>query len=140
MKEIEEYRQRQEEERRKILAGTYPPNVRQGSQNKHIQGTKEFEQKLEQMKRTDPTGQPSILEVDAQALVDKYKGTGEILISAGRTYPQENIIADEIVGRTWLTKRQRYMDTNTFRIHYSKTGVHIHPTHPKKGGSNLDIN
>ena len=140
MKEIEEYRQQQEEERRKILDGTYPSNVRQGSQNKHIQGTKEFEQKLEQMKRTDPTGQPSILEVDAQTLVDKYKGTGEILLPTGRPYPQENITANEIIGKTWLRDRQRYMDTDAFRIHYSKTDVHVHPVYPQKGDGNLDIN
>ncbi|MCL1996319.1 MAG: polymorphic toxin type 50 domain-containing protein [Defluviitaleaceae bacterium] len=129
-----------ERERQKILDGTYPSRVVQGRQNKHIQGTREFEQKREQMKRTDPTGQPSILEVDAQALVDKYKGTGDIEILKGRTYPKENIIADEIIGKTWLRDRQKYMDTDAFRIHYSKTGVHAHPVHPKKGDGNLDIN
>jgi len=34
-------------ERRKILDGTYPVRVVQGRQNKHIEGTREFEQNKE---------------------------------------------------------------------------------------------
>ncbi|MCL1996317.1 MAG: polymorphic toxin type 50 domain-containing protein [Defluviitaleaceae bacterium] len=120
-----------ERERQKILDGTYPSRVVQGRQNKHIQGTREFEQKREQIKREDPTGEPAILEVDAQALVDRYKGTGDVELRKGQAYPRETIIADSIVGKTWLSKTQRYMDVSTFQIHYSSTGVHIFPVYPK---------
>jgi hypothetical protein len=37
------------DERRRILDGTYPPRVIAGRQNKHIDGTLEFEQIRESM-------------------------------------------------------------------------------------------
>jgi len=118
-------------ERQKILDGTYPSRVVQGRQNKHIQGTREFEQKREQIKREDSRNEPAILEVDAQTLIDKYKGTGSIALLKGQIYPRETIVADSIVGKTWLRETQRYLDVNTFQIQYSSTGVHVFPVYPK---------
>jgi len=120
-----------ERERQKILDGTYPSRVVKGRQNKHIQGTREFEQKREQIKRADSRNEPAMLEFDAQELVDRYKGTGDIAVKPGQQYPRETITANEIVGKTWLRETQRYVDVSTFQIQYSGTGVHIFPVYPK---------
>ena len=133
-REKRQCKERSKEVRQKILDGTYSSRVVQGRQNKHIQGTKEFEQKREQIKKADSRNEPAILEVDAQTLVNRYKGSGSIELRRGQTYPRETITIDEIVGKTWLRETQRYMDVNAFQIQYSSTGVHVFPVYSKKGG------
>jgi len=114
-------------EQDKIKSGEYPSRVIQGRQNKHIEGTKEFEQKRESMKKKKSSNEPAILKVDAQALVDKYKGTGYIYRHKSSPYPKERIKADRVIGKTWVQSKQKYVDTDTFVIHYSRTGTHIVP-------------
>jgi len=114
------------DERRKILDGTYPSRIIVGRQNKHIEGTREFEQKREQMQRLSPGSEPAILTAEAQLLVDKYKGTGRIRLK-GSEYPRERVDADDIIGKTWVQSAQRYVDTKRFEIFYSSTGTHIVP-------------
>jgi hypothetical protein len=118
-------------ERRKILDGTYPTKVIAGRQRKHIEGTREFEQKRAQMQKDSPGSEPAILTADAQALVDQYKGTGSIRITRGSNYPQETVIASAIIGKTWVNSLQKYVDTRGFRIIYSSKGVHIFPVNDK---------
>ena len=89
------------DERRKIIDGTYPAKIIAGRQNKHIEGTQEFKQKLEQIKRDSPGSMPAVIIVDAQELVDKYKGTGSIYFhSSSLDYPREDVKADKIIGKT----------------------------------------
>jgi len=121
------------DERRKILDGTYPSRIIVGRQNKHIEGTREFEQKREQMQRLSPGSEPAILTAEAQPLVDKYKGTGTVyLTSNSPNYPREDIIADTIVGKTWVQSLNEYVNTHMFTISYSKTGVHIIPVNERR--------
>ena len=95
------------EERQKILNGEYPSRIVQGRQNKHIPGTKEFEQKREKMNRISEGSEPAILEADAQMLVDKYKGTGILSKDFGSLYPREVVTVDFIVGKTWVKSMQK---------------------------------
>ena len=81
------------DEKRKILDGTYPSRIIEGRQNKHIEGTREFEQKREQMQKLSPGSAPAILYADAQNLVGKYKGTGTIDCIKGSAYPRETVKA-----------------------------------------------
>ena len=113
-----------EDERRKILDGTYPSRVIQGRQNKHIEGTREFEQNQTKMRKMG--GEPSILEADAQELVDTYKGTGSIKMKSS-IYPRERIDTGSIVGKTWVKSISKYVDTRRIEIFYSSTGVHVVP-------------
>ena len=119
--------QQVQEERQKIIDGTYPSRIIQGRQNKHIPGTQEFEQKRKQMQRISPGSEPAILEAEAQALVDKYKGTGQVNKQRNSLYPTEIIDTDNIVGKTWVKSLQRYVNTRRIKIFYSSTGVHIVP-------------
>ena len=81
------------------------------------------------MNRKSPGSKPAFLnpDADAQKLVDKYKGTGEIRPRPGSEYPEEIIKADSFIGKTWVLSRQNYVDTDTFTIVYSKNGMHIYP-------------
>jgi len=115
------------DERRKILDGTYSSKVIQGRQNKHIQGTVEFEQKRGQMQKDSPGSEPAILTADSEELIKKYKGTGKINIVKGSQYPEEIIDTSEIIGKTWVKSLQKYVDTKRIKILYSSTGVHIVP-------------
>ena len=115
------------EERRKILDGIQPTKIVLGRQRKHIAGTLEFKQKREQMNNESPGSEPSILEADANELMKKYKGTGEISIVKGSPYPQEVVDVNFVVGKTWFRKNQKYVDTKRFKIIYSSDGVHIFP-------------
>ncbi|MCL2634912.1 MAG: polymorphic toxin type 50 domain-containing protein [Oscillospiraceae bacterium] len=114
-------------ERQKILDGTYPNRIIQGRQNKHIEGTKEFEQNCEKMHRLSPGSRPAVLTSEAKMLVDKFKGTGEILPGRGSSYPIETINAEMVIGKTWVKSLQKYVDTKRFRIIYSSNGGHIVP-------------
>lgn len=115
------------DERDKIIDGTYSDRVIWGRQRKHIQGTKEFEQKRQSTQRTSPHSEPSILTADAEDLVKKYKGTGTIRIAGSSPYPQETIDTGMVVGRTWVKSLNKYVDTKRIRIVYSSIGVHIIP-------------
>ena len=114
------------EERRKILNGTYPSRIIVGRQNKHIEGTREFEQNREKMQKLSPDSEPAIIEVDAQDLVDKYKGTGTLKLK-GSAYPRETIDTDKVIGKTWVQSLKKYVDTKRIEIYYYSTGTHVVP-------------
>jgi hypothetical protein len=116
-----------EVERQKILDGTYPSRIIQGRQNKHIAGTREFEQKSEAMEKESPRNKPSVIEADVKILVDRYKGTGHINISTNSPYPVEIIDTDTIIGKTWVRHLQKYTETKRIKIIYSSKGVHVVP-------------
>ena len=69
-------------------------------------------------------------DVDAQELVDRYHGTGDVRLSrAGDTWiNKEFIIADKNIGINVNPKTGEETITNRFTIHYSGTGTHIVPT------------
>ena len=121
------------DEKHKILDGTYSSRVIAGRQNKHIEGTREFEQKREHMERSSPGSMPAKInqDVDIQKLVDKYKGTGKIYFVDGSPYPREDIFSSAVIGATWIKTKGKYIDTCMFTIAYSKTGVHIFPKNEK---------
>jgi len=115
------------EERRKILDGTYPSEIIQGHQNKHIEGTREFYQNREKIQKLSPGSEPSILYANAQELVEKYKGTGDVDFPRGSDYPRETIDTGDIIGKTWVQSLQKYAETKRAKIFYSSTGVHVVP-------------
>jgi hypothetical protein len=121
------------EARKKILDGTYPSNVVTGRQRKHIEGTREFEQNREKMNRLNPGSEPSILKDDPQTLVDRYRGTGTVIIDKSSPYPQEIIDTDDIIGKTWVKSMQKYAETKRIKIVYSSNGVHVIPISDYEG-------
>ena len=114
------------DEKRKILDGTYPSRIIIGRQNKHIVGTREFEQNKEKMYKSGSA--PAILNWDAQSLVDKHKGTGKIYFTkSSPEYPREDIDTKYVIGKTWDRSKGEYIETTKITISYSKTGTHVFP-------------
>ena len=107
-----------DEERKKILDGTYPSKVIDGRQRKHIEGTKEFDDKRLSMQRYNINAEPSLVSpsIDVQKLVDRYKCSGKVYFVKGSLFPREQIIADIIVGKTWVTTLKKYVPTRMFVI------------------------
>lgn len=69
----------------------------------------------------------TITEEETQEIVIKYHGTGIITVTkAGQI--KETIVLDKDVGVTVNPDTGEEETTNTIKIHYSKTGVHVVPT------------
>ena len=68
--------------------------------------------------------------IDAQELVDRYHGTGDIRINRANNEwtNKEFIIADRNIGMNVNPTTKEETITNRFIIHYSRTGTHIVPT------------
>jgi hypothetical protein len=115
------------EARDKIIDGSYSAKVIEGRQRKHIEGTKEFEQKRQAMHKNSPGSEPSVLTADAEELVERYKGAGNIKLKPSSPYPYEEVDTDSVVGKTWVKNLQKYVDTKRIRIIYSSKGVHVIP-------------
>lgn len=125
--------------RKRIQSGEFPLNIHMGRQNKHIEGTKEYVQYVERMRRDGKYG-PSRITIshdDAHALVDTYKGTGILQRDRhGRWRSSELItVHPDKIGVAVNDRTGAEGDTSVFCIHYSKDGVHISPDYPSKKGA-----
>ena len=71
--------------------------------------------------------------VDAQALVDRFHGTGTAHLnrSGDMWINKEFIESDRDIGININNKTGQESITNRFTIHYSNTGTHIVPTERK---------
>ncbi|WP_199533672.1 polymorphic toxin type 50 domain-containing protein [Romboutsia maritimum] len=76
----------------------------------------------------------TISEKEAQELVNKYAGTGELLFASdGKWRNQEIVRTDRVIGYNVSDIDGPKVKTKNFKIHYSKKGTHIVP---KKGVMN----
>lgn len=116
-----------------IKAGKYKLEINKQKQNRHIPGTKEYEKHYSDLIKKGY--KHSILTVDAQEIVNKYYGTGEVISPAFGAPPKEIIQADYEIGEFYDIIEKKYIKTNRAVIAYSKTGTHVYPTRPiKKDG------
>ncbi|NVF11016.1 hypothetical protein HV819_03290 [Anaerococcus sp. AGMB00486] len=119
-----------DEKLRKAIRNDYNLNINQGRQDKHIQGTNNYNQEL-----AKGIHKSYLLDdVNPQDLVDKYAGTGDLLRvkKVGKWINKEFIEADEDIGYWINSKNDDEVITNRFSISYSKEkGVHIVPAKPK---------
>lgn len=126
--------------REMINSGSVPLEILTGQQRKHIPGTLEYNQYVAKLSKSGQYG-PSrltISEADAQALVDKYHGTG-ILERNGKTGEWRNVeiitVHPDSVGIAVDNRTGAEADTMVFKIHYGKRGTHIVPDYPSKKGA-----
>ena len=102
--------------------------IRTNKQYEHILGHKRW---LEESKRLISNGKSpkSFLfkDIDAQLLVDKYSGKGEICYKPNGKYPIEYVDCSFIIGKTYDKKLGRYIATKRIAIVYSSKGVHTYP-------------
>jgi len=102
----------------KIRSDATNKTIHEGKQGKHILGHNNYK---------DSGGYLTISQEQAQELVDRYAGTGEIVRSnAGKYMRRERIRSDQEIG-AWKSYGGETHATNSFIIHYSKDGVHIVP-------------
>ncbi|MHB1651659.1 MAG: polymorphic toxin type 50 domain-containing protein [Desulfitobacteriaceae bacterium] len=100
--------------------------INQQKQNRHIEGTKEYNQYVKKLAKDD--FKPSILTADPQEVIDKYAGTGRQIISTKGVQPKEVITLPDIAGKYYNTDRGEYVETNNVTVVYSKTGSHVYPS------------
>jgi hypothetical protein len=93
--------------------------LKQGQQDKHIEGTNNF------------TGDRGILtDPDPQGLLDQFAGKGQPAnaISAGQPGYKERVDFGRIIGEFYDDKTKQLYPTSKGIIHYSKNGAHIVPS------------
>jgi len=87
-------------------------------QNRHIEGKKGSKGR-------------SLLDIDAQELLDLYFNNGDIKYSNEGRITKECFTHSSIIGRWLRPGTLEYTQTNRGTIHYSNTGAHIVPSQPK---------
>ena len=75
------------------------------------------------------SSQVTITKEETVNLIKKYAGTGKLERNAkdGVWKHKEVVVSDKVIGKV-LNLDNNWVDTNAFKIHYSKRGVHIVPT------------
>lgn len=117
-------------------AQSMPHNVREGKQNIHIPGKKEYEDRKKILAEKGLYGPSEILisNEEIESLVDKYAGSGIIEIGKNGKWTGIELIVtnDKPVGIVYNNLNGKSAKTSVFKIHYSAKGVHIVPDYPSK--------
>lgn len=112
-------------ETREFIKNNQPLNIEIGKQGKHILGHNNY---------IDGRSYLTISLEEAQGIINKYAGTGEIKTNTkGEWDRKETISLDREIGVNLNVSTGEKTPTNKFKIHYSKKGTHIVPT--LKGGN-----
>lgn len=119
----------------KIASGEISTKIRPQVQARHIEGTAEFERYKAQRlsKGQTPQSVMTITMQEAQEFVDKYVGTGTVVVQtqkSGSIKIIEFTDADRVIGRYY--KNNAYHNTKRAGIYYSKKGTHVVPTSQKE--------
>lgn len=101
--------------RNKIQSGEYELTVNQNLQDRHDPDSDGYIE-----------GRSKLAE-DAQSLINKYHGTGRIVVQSPSQPPKEVITADTIIGQYRDPDTGKWIDTHTGMIVYSKSGTHVYP-------------
>lgn len=110
------------EERAKTYISNINKAINSGKQDKHIQGSNNY---------IEGRSYLTISKDRAQELINKYAGKGTLEFSdSGNWNKKEIITVKEKIGI--VKNKNKEIETNSFKIHYSKTGTHIVPY--RKGG------
>lgn len=116
-----------EEEAQKVFSkliesGRINLSIVKGLQDKHIEGTHNYKQEIENGRL------PSILTADAKGLIKKHAGKGVLLFNKQGQWMQKEEFSDlKVIG---INRNKRFSITENTKngtIHYSNKGVHIVP-------------
>ncbi len=117
------------------ISRNYPdgiePNlsIKTGQQNKHIEGTNEFNTANQSRARSTLNS-----DVDPQQLINQYAGTGQHVnpnkARLGEPGSVERVRTDSPIGNYVDANGVNHGPTNNFTIKYAKDGVHIVPAAP----------
>ena len=125
-----------EEIREFILSDDQPKNIDKGKQDKHIEGTNNYKQKAEGLTSIGQYGPSRVYLslIEIQNLINEFAGTGSIKIRKNGEWDRTETIYhnDKIVGSVVNNLNGKEIETTTFKVHYSKKGIHIVPHYPRK--------
>jgi len=109
----------------KIVSSDQPKDIEDGKQNKHIQGTKEFEQKKRdnEKKGLPPPGEVVGDINQLQGVVNIFHGTGRPIVDKNGDFQNKEIVELPFA----IGFADGTTPTNKISIHYSKNGTHIVP-------------
>ena len=104
---------------REYIRSKQPLKIEIGKQGKHILGHNNY---------IEGRSYLTISLEEAQELINKYAGTGEIKFTLkGEWDKKETITIDKEIGVNVSMLDGLETKTNSFKIHYSKKGTHIVP-------------
>ncbi|MCR4258247.1 polymorphic toxin type 50 domain-containing protein [Streptococcus uberis] len=141
LEKLEKHRAEQKEMRQRFTSavkdGIIKAEINEQKQSDHIRGTNEWYRRLETDLANGKQFEPSYLTVsidEAAKLIKRYSGTGKFLYKEDPTYiPKKEIIKhDSKIGMYIDQSTGEMFETDSFRIHYRKTGAHIVPTYGGK--------
>ncbi|HEO7206296.1 TPA: capsid protein [Streptococcus agalactiae] len=141
LEKLEKHRAEQKEMRQRFTSavkdGIIKAEINEQKQADHIRGTNEWYKRLETDLANGKQFEPSYLTVsmeEAAKLIKRYSGTGKFLYKEDPTYiPKKEIIKhDSKIGMYIDQSTGEMFETDSFRIHYRKTGAHIVPTYGGK--------
>lgn len=110
--------------------GNYNLTVRRQVQNRHIEGTKEYQEYV--TRKVGTSFKPSKIPqgTDCQALVNEFHGKGIYDPHPKDNSPREIVDTGRVIGQYWNNRANEFMDTTWLMIVYSKSGTHIYPIRP----------
>lgn len=141
LEKLEKHRAEQKEMRERftnaVKDGIIKTEINEQKQADHIRGTNEWYRRLETDLANGKQIEPSYLTIsmdEAAKLIKRYSGTGKLLYKEDPTYiPKKEIIKhDSKIGMYIDQSTGEMFETDSFRIHYRKTGAHIVPTYGGK--------
>lgn len=141
LEKLEKHRAEQKEMRERftnaVKDGIIKTEINEQKQADHIRGTNEWYRRLETDLANGKQVEPSYLTIsmdEAAKLIKRYSGTGKFLYKEDPAYiPKKEIIKhDSKIGMYIDQSTGEMFETDSFRIHYRKTGAHIVPTYGGK--------
>lgn len=141
LEKLEKHRAEQKEMRERftnaVKDGIIKAEINEQKQADHIKGTNEWRRRLETELANGNQIEPSYLTIsmdEAAKLIKRYSGTGKFLYKEDPDYiPKKEIIKHNRKIGMYIDQRTGEMfETDSFRIHYRKTGAHIVPTYGGK--------
>lgn len=141
LKKLEKHRAEQKEMRGRftnaVKDGIIKAEINEQKQADHIKGTNEWHRRLKTELANGNQIEPSYLTIsidEAAKLIKRYSGTGKFLYKEDSDYiPKKEIIKHNRKVGMYIDQRTGEMfETDSFRIHYRKTGAHIVPTYGGK--------
>lgn len=138
LEKLEKHRAEQKEMRERftnaVKDGIIKAEINEQKQADHIKGTNEWRRRLETELANGNQIEPSYLTIsmeEAAELIKRYSGTGQFLYKEDPNYiPKKEIIKhDSKIGMYIDQYTGEMFETDSFRIHYRKTGAHIVPTY-----------
>lgn len=141
LEKLEKHRAEQNEMRKRFTNaakdGIIKTEINEQKQAAHIKGTNEWLKKIETELANGNQIEPSYLTIsmdEAAKLIKKYSGTGKFLYKEDPNYiPKKEVIKHNSKVGVYIDQQTGEMfETDSFRIHYRKTGAHIVPTYGGK--------